>query len=134
MGEAGTVGEQEGVAREIARLANAWMAAGTARDAAALERLMGEEFRLASGRGVFVDRAEWLRMAFEEIEVESFAYSDVSVRAYGDVAVMQSRWRQRARLRGEDWSGEGLLTDVWVRRDGRWQVVARHSSLVSNPR
>jgi ketosteroid isomerase-like protein len=73
-------------------------------------------------------------MAFEEIEVESFAYADVSVRTYGDVAVMQSRWHQRARLRGDDWSGEGLLTDVWVRRDGRWQVVARHSSLVSNPR
>jgi ketosteroid isomerase-like protein len=126
-------GEQDADAREIERLANAWMNAGAERDAATLERIMGEEFRLASGRGVFVDRAEWLRMAFEEIEVESFAYADVSVRTYGDVAVMQSRWRQRARLRGDDWSGEGLLTDVWVRRDGRWQVVARHSSLVSTP-
>jgi steroid delta-isomerase-like uncharacterized protein len=71
-------------------------------------------------------------MAMHDVEVESFAYSDVTIRSYGDVAVMQSRWRQNARLRGKDWSGEGLLTDVWVRRDGRWQVVARHSSLVSN--
>jgi ketosteroid isomerase-like protein len=124
--------QQEAVARDIERLANAWMTAGAQRDAETLERIMGEEFRLASGRGVFVDRAEWLRTAFEEIEVESFAYSDVTVRAYGDFAIMQSRWRQRARLQGKDWSGEGLLTDVWVRRDGRWQVVARHSSLVSN--
>jgi hypothetical protein len=22
------------------------------------------------------------------------------------------------------------LTDVWARRDGRWQVVARHSSIL----
>ena len=25
----------------------------------------------------------------------------------------------------------GYLTDIWARRDGRWQVVARHSSILS---
>ena len=125
-------GQQHTDARDIERVATEWMTAVVARDAATLDRVLADEFRLASSLGAFVDRAAWLRMALHEVEAESFAYSDVTVRAYGDVAVMQSRWRQRARLRGKDWSGEGLLTDVWVWRDGRWQVVARHSSFVSN--
>jgi hypothetical protein len=29
---------------------------------------------------------------------------------------------------------EFLLTDVWVRRDEEWQVVARHSSIPSTGR
>jgi ketosteroid isomerase-like protein len=118
-------------AQEIEQLANDWMTAVAKRDAATLEQILADEFRLAAGVGMFVDRAMWLEMTMQAIEVESFAYTDVTVRTYGEVAIMQSRWRQQARLRGNDWSGEGLLTDIWVWRDGRWQVVARHSSLVT---
>ena len=36
----------------------------------------------------------------------------------------------RATVRGEDRSGGFAVTDVWVKRDGRWQVVARSSIFV----
>ena len=35
-------------------------------------------------------------------------------------------------MRGEPRSGEFLITDTWVKRDGRWQVVAR-SSIMMEP-
>lgn len=47
---------------------------------------------------------------------------------YGDTAVCVSRYRQRARLDGRDVSGTMHVTDVWVRRDARWQIVRRHAS------
>ena len=52
------------------------------------------------------------------------------VNVYGETAVMRSHYKQHATVQGKDRSGELLLTDVWVKRDGRWQVVARHSSFV----
>jgi hypothetical protein len=42
-----------------------------------------------------------------------------------------SRYRQVGRLDGRDVSGELHVTDVWVRRDGRWQIVRRHASAVT---
>jgi Domain of unknown function (DUF4440) len=58
---------------------------------------------------------------------------DARVRVYGDAAVVQAR--ERVRFRDE--SGEHWLTwhitDVYVRRANRWQVVASHTSTLPNP-
>jgi hypothetical protein len=48
--------------------------------------------------------------------------------------MVRARYRQQATVAGQDRSGAFLLTDVWVRRDGRWQVVTRHSSHVPTAR
>lgn len=45
---------------------------------------------------------------------------------------MRSRYEQQATVFGEDRSGAMLVTDVWVKRDGRWQVVARHTSMLGS--
>ena len=55
-------------------------------------------------------------------------FLDVRVQVYGDAAVMTSRNILQATFDGKDWSGDHALTDVWVRRNGRWQIVRRHSS------
>ena len=111
----------------IRRRAQEWMEAGRRRDAAALDRLLADEFELVAARGV-IDRAAWLHAALHEIEVRDFRYEDPRVRVYGEVAVMLSGWHQEATMAGRDWSGDFRLTDTWVRRDGRWQVVLRHST------
>jgi ketosteroid isomerase-like protein len=52
----------------------------------------------------------------------------MKVRIYGDTAIVNSLYHQNATARGQDWSGYFLITDVWVKRGGRWQVVTRHAS------
>jgi hypothetical protein len=42
--------------------------------------------------------------------------------------VVVSRYRQTARLRDRDATGELRVTDVWIRRDGRWQIARRHAT------
>jgi uncharacterized protein (TIGR02246 family) len=116
------------VEAEIRQLAQEWMDAVARRDAETLDRLMADDFVLASGMGFFIEKPEWLDMALRRIVAKSFRYSDVRVRLYGECAVMQSRWSQQATIDGREWDGEGLMTDVWVKQEGRWRVVARHSS------
>jgi uncharacterized protein DUF4440 len=60
-----------------------------------LDRLMADDFVLASGMGMFIEKPEWLDMALRRIVAKSFRYSDVRVRVYGEqCAVMQSWWSQ----------------------------------------
>ena len=52
----------------------------------------------------------------------------MAMRETGGVALANVWYHQQATVRGGDWSGDFLMSDLWVRRDGRWQVVARHAS------
>ena len=119
---------------EIMQLAHTWIEAVQRTDLETLERLIAPEYVLqAQGLGR-VSREEWMRAAQQSAyEIHSFTYEDVRIHIYyGDTAVMQSRYSQQATFQGQDRSGEMLITDVWVRRDEDWQVVARHSSFAAS--
>jgi ketosteroid isomerase-like protein len=111
----------------IRQLAQEWMQATKDRDAGVLDRILAEEFVLVAARGV-VDRAAWMDATMHQVEVRAFRYEDAQVRVYGEVAVMLTGWHQEATMGGREWSGDFRMTDTWVRRDGRWQVVLRHST------
>jgi ketosteroid isomerase-like protein len=114
---------------EIRAASAAWAEAIKERDVAKAERILGAEYSLmAPGLGE-MPRAAWLS-SLPEYVVHSYSFDDVKVHVYGDTAVMRSRYQQHATVFGKDRSGELLVTDVWVKRDGRWQVVARHTSLL----
>ena len=114
--------------RVLIELQNEWMAAWQRLDYGRLEDILAPEFTLTSARtDQLVDRAEWLRL-LDTTRGESFEYSDFHIQVFDDAAVVKSRLSQVATVGGKPWNATFMLTDVWIRRAGRWQVVARHSS------
>ena len=113
---------------------NAWMDAWLRRDRAAAESIIADEFTLISSLGGEVfSKAQWLEGAMGPMICESFQFDRLQVRDYGDTAVAIGWYHQKATARGNDWSGEFRLTDVWHFRGGRWQVVARHATWLGGP-
>jgi ketosteroid isomerase-like protein len=56
---------------------------------------------------------------------DAFEVDDLRVRVYGDTAVVTGRSTPRGRdARGQEMHGRYRFLRVWVKRDGRWQVVA----------
>jgi len=109
-------------------LQHAWMDAWLGDDRATLDAILAPEFTLTSARtDQLVDRAGWLAL-LDTVKGEAFAYDEIRVDLFQDAAVVHSRVSQSARVGDQRWDGRFVLTDVWIRRDGRWQVVARHSS------
>jgi len=117
----------EAVQHELCGLAKEWMEAAQRHDRPRLEELLGREFSLVGAVGE-VDREQWLENASGPYEIDEFAFEEIEVELYGGTAVLQSRYRQTARLDARDLTGTFLVTDVWVRREGRWQVVRRHAT------
>lgn len=116
---------------EIAQLATAWMRAAFARDLDACARLLADDFTMVTDRGSQIGKAQWLANMGQRVGgTEPPAFLDPCVLAVGDAALMTSRNVLRATFDGQDWSAELYLTDVWVRRGGRWQLVRRHASRV----
>jgi ketosteroid isomerase-like protein len=62
--------------------------------------------------------------------LKSDKLSEMRVRIYGNTAVVTVLDTADFNVHGKDAGGVFRLTDVWVKRDGKWQIVASHSSRV----
>lgn len=118
------------IVQEFLDLENAWAAAWQKPDVEALKRILADDFTLTSSRsaGELMDKAAYIDAAVNRVKGSGYSFDRIKVRLYGDTAVVNAWFRQQATYDGQDWSGDFLLTDVWVKRDGRWQVVSRHAS------
>lgn len=109
-------------AAEVRRLEENWVAAWTAQDYAFMERILAPQFMLASSGGAqgttFNNREGWLKNARGMAELP-FQAKVIDVIVAGDTAVatLEARWRR-----------DSFLTDTWVKRNGQWQVIFRHSA------
>jgi hypothetical protein len=97
-------------------------------DVSRLEDLLASEFTLQGAAGHF-DRDAFLEAAAGPYEIDEFAYEEIDLEIYGNTGVLVSRYRQQARLDGRDLSHRMHVTDIWIRRDARWQIVRRHATI-----
>ena len=116
------------VSHELVELAHDLARAVSEHDVPRLEELLADEFTLQGAAGR-LDRAEFLEAASGPYEIDEFAYEQIDPEIYGNTAVLVSRYSQSARLDGRDLSHRMNVTDIWTRRDARWQIVRRHATI-----
>jgi hypothetical protein len=116
--------------RELIELSNDLIAAVQRHDRPRLEELVAREFTLNGAAGQ-MDRETFMEAAAGPYEIDEWSYEEIDPEVYGDTAVLVSRYRQTARLDGRDVSAHLHVTDIWVRREGRWQIVRRHGTLAA---
>ena len=116
------------VAHELVELSHDLARAVSEHDVDSLERMLASEFTLQGAAGQ-LDREEFLAAAAGPYVIEEFAYEEIDPEVYGNTAVLVSRYSQVARLDGRDLSHRMNVTDIWTRRDARWQIVRRHATL-----
>ena len=119
--------------QEPIRVENAWNAAIQHRDTTALNRLYAHEFYEIDYDGAVYTKEQDLAMvATGEFQEANAALTDLRVRVYGETAVVNGLNTISGTFRGQDVSGAYRFTDVFVRRQGRWQCVVTQSTLVAH--
>jgi hypothetical protein len=116
------------VEHELVELSHELVRAVQRHDRERLEQLLGAEFTLLGAAGE-LDRGAFLEAASGPYEIDEFAYEEIDPEIYGNTALLVSRYRQLASLGSRNLSHAMHVTDVWVRRDGRWQLVRRHATV-----
>jgi ketosteroid isomerase-like protein len=117
---------------ELEQLEQEWMLAHQQRDAARLEELVADGFRFTAIH-LHPDpmtREQWMGAALGGYQITTFAFEDMEIDVFGETAVIHSRYSQIATYSTVNLSNVFRLTDVWSKHTGRWQVVARHSSVL----
>jgi ketosteroid isomerase-like protein len=108
-----------------------WAEASMKRDTATVERILADDFVGLDPLGSFFQKAEELASVSKNVGDYVFAEgNDVNVRVYGDAAVARGSesWEKR---NGE--RGRYVWTDTWIRRNGKWQIVAAVDVKVPEP-
>ena len=107
-----------------------WMNAWKNKDEETVREILSDDFTLTSSlsSGELVDKEDWISKAMHHYDCKHFRFDRLKVRVYENTAIVNSWFYQEASANGKDWSGNFLISDVWVLKNGAWRVVARHAS------
>ena len=108
------------------------------KDQAALKGLLADDFEIWMPNGDAIATEDWLPGVLGKFNLKSFRISQMSVRDFGDTAIVKFMRSQKADFQGKDESGEYFVVDVWRKAGESWQLsdryVSKISSVVSTPR
>jgi ketosteroid isomerase-like protein len=100
-------------------------------DAVALDRLYAEDFIGIGPSGTVRAKAQVIAdFTSGSLRFQSITTDDVQWRVYGDTAVETGRSTMIGQDSEKIVPRDNRFTRVWVKRQGRWQLVANHYSLL----
>jgi hypothetical protein len=99
-----------------------WAESVVTNDVSVLERILADDFVGVEIDGSHYSKAEAIKIY--RTQPSEFVFNhliEVEIRFYGDAAVAQGSegWKKK-----DGTPGKYVWTDTWIRRNGKWQVVA----------
>src|SRR5262245_24759839 len=118
--------------REICSLEEALTQTEMHADVEALDRIYADDIMVTAPIALVVDKPAVMhevREVAQKAKVESYDKTDLKVRSYGnDLAVTSYVIAAKATFEDTKVDRRFCITNVWARRGGRWQIVARHTA------
>jgi ketosteroid isomerase-like protein len=124
------------VEQELKKVEEEWANAYVRHDAGPLERILADEFITVGSNGQSHGKAQDI----EELKSDRATYEystpyDLDIRVYGDMAVVIGRTKERGHYdSGRQFINEYRWTDVFVKRQGRWQCIAAQVASIPPPK
>lgn len=110
--------------RELRQLERNLISAIKAKDTEKLKRIWADEYVGTAPDGRVVTKDDLLSaVTGGALALESLEVDDLRVRLFGDVAVMTGHAVVKASVDNEDYSGSYRGTGIFIKRQGRWEVI-----------
>src|SRR5262245_60564532 len=127
---AGLAQSTGGVEQEILKLEQVYDDAYLKQDKAGLERLLADDYMYIHSNGTLTNRTtEIAEVTSGGLKWTGSRLDSQSVRVYGDMAVVTGVQTLTGTGKGYV-SGARRYTNIWLRRNGRWQTVGGQSTLL----
>jgi ketosteroid isomerase-like protein len=118
---------------ELLRIEEEFAQAIVSNDLEGMGRIVADDWIIIDANGDIVDRTRFLEVIKSGALTHDMMKSeDFRVRVYGDSAVVTAVTRTKGKFMGQEFSTQERATDVFVKRDGRWQCVLTHLTRLPN--
>lgn len=124
--------------QEVRKLERAWLDAYEQHDAKAMDAIVADDFTITFPDGSIQTKQQILDSIKAPRKPGSpslkFYTEDVQARVYGETVILIGRVVTEYLRDGKTVKEQSRYTDTYIRRQGRWQVIASHLSNVPRPR
>lgn len=111
-----------GVEAQLKKLEREWFDAVVKNDEIALNRIFASDFSAINTDGSTINKADMVAMLKSgRIKLDEIRSDEFNLRQYGTTAVVNGR---STYIREGKELGSSSHTEVWVKRNGRWQAVS----------
>lgn len=123
-------------APELTKLLQDFLAGASRNDAAIHERFWADDLIYTASAGRRIGKADILREVREEgppkpgDETTVFTAEDIRIQQYGDTAIVAFRLVGTTDKDGKKTTNNYLNTGTFLKRDGKWQVVAWQATVM----
>lgn len=122
---------QSAAEKELIKVENEWSNAWAKSDGKVLDQLYATEYLNTSSDGTLYNKVSGIKDdTSPEYTEKSFTLSDLKVHIYGEAAVVTGLNNVKFKKGGKAEQVNIRFTDVFVKRDGRWQCVATQGTKV----
>ncbi len=99
-------------------------------DASADEHYLAETYVFTGPDGTVENKAQTIAdLKSGDLKLQSASLDSPKVQVYGDTAIVTYSSNDKGTYKGKDISGTTRWTDVFVKHNGHWQVVACHGCM-----
>jgi hypothetical protein len=98
-------------------------------DTAVLDKYIAENASLTDPGGMMSNKAQFIAMLKSgDLKIQSTKIEDMKVQMFDNTAVVTYRTADKGTFKGTDITGNYRWTDVFVKSNGKWRLVAGHGT------
>lgn len=112
------------VEQALMQMERDWTEAGLKKDAGTLDKILAADWVGQGPTGVATKAEALADLKSGDNKLESITLGDMKVRVFGNTAVVTGSDDEKSSYKGKDTSGHYTWTDVFVKRQGRWQAAS----------
>jgi len=136
LGQMGNEGKTEGkgnitVEQALMQMERDWTEAQLKKDVATLDKILADDWVAQTPDGTQTKAQALADLKSGDFKQDSWTPGDMQARVFGETAVVTGTHYEKSSYKGKDISGHYVWTDVFVKRQGRWQAVASQWSLLA---
>jgi len=121
---------EEDDAAKVRSLELKWTESYKQRKIDILSSLLAEGFVITVEDGATYSKSGYItHTADDSVQVKVAELSELKVHLHGNVAVVTGDYHEKGISNGKPYEYRDRLTDVWMKREGNWQVIASHYSV-----
>lgn len=125
-----SVAQQTSPETVILTLEKKWTDAYKLRDITHLTSMLADDFIITVEDGNIYGKMGYLsHTADTSTRVDVAEESDLKVRMHGTVAVVTGAYHETGTFKGKRYEYRDRLTDVWMKIDGQWRLIAAQYSV-----
>jgi ketosteroid isomerase-like protein len=121
-----------GAASELTQIEHRLVKAWIDGDREAVGSVLAADWSVIDLTGRVLTKAEVMKeFGSGDRRIESGSVDDLNVRVFGDIAIVTGRSVLTGSYQGKKASVTQRFTDVFIKRDGRWQAVASQGTQIA---